>query len=89
MLQTSALYLCHWMQVLISQEHTTSANGVSWETRHSIGLLAALCMKFLLLRNENGVLQSGELLLLASEPGFVATESSQPVCRASHQSQGR
>lgn len=77
------------MQLLISQEHTTSANGVSWEVRHSIGLLAAQCMKFLLLRNENEVLEGGELLLLASEPEFAATVSSQAACGAGHQSQGR
>lgn len=49
--------------------------GVSWEARHSIGLLTAQSMKFLFLRNENEVLEGGELLLLASEPGCAASMS--------------
>lgn len=56
------------MQAVISHAHITSADGVSREARRSIGLPAAQGMKFLLLRNENEVLEGGKLLLPASEP---------------------
>lgn len=47
--------------------------GVSWEARRSIRLPTAQCVKFLVLRSENEVLEGGGLLLLASEPGCAAS----------------
>lgn len=77
----SALYFCHWTRPLISQGHITGADGVSWEARRSVALPTAQGMKFLVLRNENEVLEGGELLLLASEPGCAAG-TSRLACRA-------
>lgn len=77
----SSLLLPLDTQPLISQGRITSADGVSREARHSIRLPTAQCMKFLSLRNENEVLEGGELLRLVSEPGCAAS-ASQLACRA-------
>lgn len=74
------------MQPLISQGRITSAEGISWEARNSIGLPTAQRVKFLSLRNGNEVLEGGKLLLLASEPGSAA-RMSRLACRPGYQSQ--